>query len=100
MNHFMARLVFAFSEDTGIFAGENLFTGTLENMSAADGTNVDWVLEQIFSAMNTPEDTRKDTNLPRWTYDFPYVNGGLFRAAQMFPASQKSHVRSCYTSES
>lgn len=33
MNHFMARLIFCFfAEDTGIFSGTSLFTGTVEKM--------------------------------------------------------------------
>ena len=34
MNHFMARLIFCFfAEDTSIFAGSDLFTDTIEQMS-------------------------------------------------------------------
>jgi hypothetical protein len=37
MNHFMARLIFCFfAEDTDIFNGTGLFTGTIEQMSARD----------------------------------------------------------------
>ena len=37
MNHFMARLIFCFfAEDTDIFRGAHLFTGTIEKMSAKD----------------------------------------------------------------
>ena len=40
MNHFMARLIFCFfAEDTDIFQGENLFTGSIEQMSARDSSN-------------------------------------------------------------
>jgi hypothetical protein len=39
MNHFMARLVFCFfAEDTDIFNGTGLFTQTVDQMSASDGS--------------------------------------------------------------
>ena len=54
MNHFTARLIFCFfAEDTDIFNGNGLFTATIEQMSAPDGSNVHEVIEQIFRAMNT-----------------------------------------------
>ncbi len=40
MNHFMARLIFCFfAEDTDIFVGKGLFTKTVDQMSASDGSN-------------------------------------------------------------
>ena len=43
MNHFLARLIFCFfAEDTGIFKGDNLFSDTVEQMSA--GTNAHEIL--------------------------------------------------------
>ena len=45
MNHFMARLIFCFfAEDTHIFHGDGLFTQTVQQMTEADGSNVDFVL--------------------------------------------------------
>ena len=60
MNHFMARLIFCFfSEDTQIFAGQDLFTGTVERMSARDGSNTHEVIGEIFRAMNTETGSRQ-----------------------------------------
>ena len=84
MNHFMARLVFCFfAEDTDIFNGEGLFTHTVEQMSARDGSNTHEVLQAIFRAMNIKVPERANTavdppRLPNWANGFPYVNGGLF----------------------
>lgn len=77
MNHFMARLIFCFfAEDTDIFAGDDLFTNTVEKMSARDSSNTHEVIAEIFRAMNTLN--HNGANLPRWADKFPYVNGGLF----------------------
>jgi hypothetical protein len=79
MNHFMARLIFCFfAEDTDIFNGTGLFTGTVEQMSARDSSNTHEVIGEIFRAMDTAIAVRKDAKLPRWADAFPYVNGGLF----------------------
>ena len=81
MNHFMARLIFCFfAEDTDIFNGEGLFTGTIERMSASDSSNTHGVIGEMFRAMNTEAkaEIRKVANIPRWADSFPYVNGGLF----------------------
>ena len=49
MNHFMARLIFCFfAEDTDIFNGEGLFTRTIEQMSARDSSDTDFVIGEIF----------------------------------------------------
>lgn len=79
MNHFMARLIFCFfAEDTDIFDGTSLFTGTVEQMSARDSSNTHEVIGEIFRAMNTELKDRAAAKLPRWTDKLPYVNGGLF----------------------
>jgi len=79
MNHFMARMIFCFfAEDTDIFNGESLFTTTIERMSGSDSSNTNFVVSEIFRAMNTKKSDRSSAKLPRWTDDFPYVNGGLF----------------------
>lgn len=45
MNHFMARLIFCFfAEDTDIFNGTGLFTQTIEQMSARDSSDTDYVI--------------------------------------------------------
>src|SRR6185312_4331543 len=77
MNHFMARLIFCFfAEDTDIFGRARLFTSTVEQMSAPDGSNTHAVIETLFRAMNTKHGDRG--GVPRWADAFPYVNGGLF----------------------
>lgn len=79
MNHFMARLIFCFfAEDTDIFNGQGLFTGTIVQMSARDSSNTHEVIGELFRAMNTPMRDRASAKLPRWAQAFPYVNGGLF----------------------
>lgn len=86
MNHFMARLIFCFfSEDTGIFQGENLLTTTIEKMSSRDASDVHVILGTIFKTMNTKNDHRELAGLPRWAMAFPYVNGGLFSGSVDVP---------------
>ena len=54
LNRFMARLIFCFfAEDTGIFAGDDLFTSTLQTMTEADGSNTRDVILRLIEAMNT-----------------------------------------------
>jgi hypothetical protein len=90
MNHFMARLIFCFfAEDTDIFAGESLFTDTVEQMSARDSSNTHEVISEIFRAMNTRASNRSAENLRGWTKDFPYVNGGLFSGSIQVPKFSK-----------
>jgi len=73
MNHFMARLIFCFfAEDTDIFQGDNLFTGTIERMSAKDSSNTNEVIGELFRAMNTKGDDRMTADIARWANAFPY----------------------------
>ncbi|CAN5134937.1 class I SAM-dependent DNA methyltransferase [soil metagenome] len=77
LNHFFARLIFCFfAKDTDIFHSDNLFTATVDQMSARDSSNTHEVLAEIFRAMNTRHEQR--TDLRSWANTFPYVNGGLF----------------------
>ncbi|MEZ2298005.1 class I SAM-dependent DNA methyltransferase [Variovorax sp. RCC_210] len=88
MNHFMARLVFCFfAEDTDIFNGKGLFTHTVDQMSASDGSNTHEVLSEIFRAMNIKVGDRATgvPRLPNWANGFPYVNGGLFSGSTEVP---------------
>jgi hypothetical protein len=90
MNHFMARLIFCFfAEDTHIFNGSDLFTHTVEQMSARDSSNTHEVIGEIFRAMNTALNDRAKTKLPRWADTFPYVNGGLFSGTTEVPRFSK-----------
>ena len=86
MNHFMARLIFCFfAEDTDIFGGTDLFTGTVEQMSAGNSANTHEVIGEIFRAMNTEPEARTDANIPRWADALPYVNGELFSKSTDVP---------------
>ena len=79
MNHFMARLIFCFfAEDTDIFMGSRLFTEAIGQMSARDASDTDFVIGEIFRAMNTKNADRRAAKLRPWADVFPYVNGGLF----------------------
>jgi hypothetical protein len=90
MNHFMARLIFCFfAEDTDIFRGDDLFTATVEQMSARDSSNTHEVISEIFRSMNTKLADRAAAKLPRWADVFPYVNGGLFSGSTEAPCFSK-----------
>ena len=90
MNHFMARLIFCFfAEDTDIFNGNDLFTATIEQMSAKDSSNTHEVISEIFRSMNTKTEDRKKENIRSWADGFPYVNGGLFSGSTEVPCFTK-----------
>lgn len=90
MNHFMARLIFCFfAEDTGIFRGGSVFTGTIEKMSERDSSNTHEVVGELFRSMNTPMEKRVDKKIRSWAKDFPYVNGGLFAGSDDVPRFSK-----------
>lgn len=90
MNHFMARLIFCFfAEDTDIIRGERLFTTTIEQMSERDSSNTNQIISEIFRALNTKTADRASEKLPRWTEQFPYVNGGLFAGKVDVPRFSK-----------
>ena len=90
MNHFMARLIFCFfAEDTDIFEGDDLFTATIEQMSAKDCSDTHEVISEIFRAMNTKDTDRATSNIKRWADRFPYVNGGLFSGSTETPIFTK-----------
>ena len=79
MNHFLARLIFCFfAEDTDIFDGDNLFTQTVQQMSASDASDTHEVIGETFRAMNVKIADRQKENIKNWANGFPYVNGGLF----------------------
>ena len=90
MNHFMARLIFCFfAEDTDIIRGDRLFIKTIEQMSDRDSANTNQVISEIFRALNTKPTDRINEKLPRWTEQFPYVNGGLFSGKVEVPRFSK-----------
>jgi len=86
MNHFMARLIFCFfAQRTDIFIGDDLFTATIEQMSARDSSNTHEVISELFRAMNTKIENRVSAKIPRWAEAFPYVNGELFSGSVDVP---------------
>jgi hypothetical protein len=91
MNHFMTRLIFCFfAEDTDIFRGKNLLTGTVNQMSARDSSNTHEVIGELFRAMDTPIKERATAGIRSWANDgFPYVNGGLFSGSRDVPRFSK-----------
>jgi hypothetical protein len=90
MNHFMARLIFCFfAEDTDIFFGERLFTGTVEQWSARDSSDTHTIIGEIFRAMDTKSADRDAAGLPRYAVKFPYVNGQLFSGSTDVPQFSK-----------
>jgi hypothetical protein len=90
LNHFMARLIFCFfAEDTDIFYSQDLFTATVDQMSARDSSNTHEVLSEIFRAMNTKLVEREKAGIKNWANVFPYVNGGLFSGSTDVPRFSK-----------
>lgn len=90
MNHFLARLIFCFfAEDTNIFSGDNLFTGTVQQMSASDASDTHEIIAEIFRAMDTKVAERKSKELRNWISKFPYVNGELFSGSIECPKFTK-----------
>ena len=90
MNHFMARLIFCFfAEDTGIFNGGDLFTTSVSQFSDPNSANTNWVISEIFRAMNTGLAARPTADLRNWANAFPYVNGGLFSGDTDVPTFSK-----------
>lgn len=90
LNHFMARLIFCFfAEDTDIFNGDNLFTATINQMSARDASNTHQVIGELFRAMNTRLEDRAAVQIKSWADGFPYVNGGLFSDGNDVPQFSK-----------
>lgn len=76
LNQFMTRIVFClFAEDVGIFEKDQ-FTRLIVNHAGDKGVEADVAIIQAFTAMNRPVDERED--LPAWTREIEYVNGGLF----------------------
>lgn len=90
MNHFMARLIFCFfAEDTSIFNGDNLFTGTIEKISDPDGGNVHEIIAECFRSMDTHFTKKNEADIRVWARSFPYVNGELFSGSRECPRFSK-----------
>ena len=84
LNSFFSRLVFCyFAEDTKIFR-KNLFTETIRNNSKEDGSDLNTLLNKIFTVLDMASHKRKD--LPVFLNEFPYVNGKLFETRYDLPS--------------
>lgn len=89
MNHFLARLIFCFfAEDTDIFSND-LFTTTVQKMSASDASDTHEIIGEIFRAMDIKKEERSKHNVRNWANDFPYVNGHLFSGSTETPKFTK-----------
>ncbi|WP_417809858.1 class I SAM-dependent DNA methyltransferase [Thioclava sp.] len=76
MNQLMMRLIFCmFAEDVGIFP-DNQFSRLLFTHAGDKGEEARETIIAAFQAMNLPKSKRGD--LPAWTGELEYVNGGLF----------------------
>lgn len=76
LNQFMTRLIFCmFAEDVGIFSDDQ-FSRLIFNHAGDNGVEAHIAIVQAFKAMSLPEGKRGD--LPAWTSELRYVNGGLF----------------------
>jgi len=90
MNHFLARLIFCFfAEDTNIFAGNDFFTDTVQQMSTGDASNTHEIISELFRAMDTKPKERKRNKIKNWADKFPYVNGELFSGSTEVPKFTK-----------
>ena len=89
MNHFLARLIFCFfAEDTDIFSND-LFTTTVQQMSASDASDTHEIISEIFRAMDIKQEDRANQNVKSWADRFPYVNGHLFSGSTETPKFTK-----------
>ncbi|MEM6831768.1 MAG: type IIL restriction-modification enzyme MmeI, partial [Bacteroidota bacterium] len=90
MNHFLARLIFCFfAEDTDIFWGDDLFTTTVQQMSAGNASDTHEIISEIFRAMDVKPEDRTGQQVKNWANNFPYVNGDLFSGSTETPRFTK-----------
>lgn len=77
LNIFLSRLLFCyFAEDTEIFTDKQ-FTSAIAK-SNEDGSDLSPLISRLFKVLNQSAEDR-ETDLPDYLSDFPYVNGGLFK---------------------
>lgn len=75
LNLFLIRLLFClFAEDTEIFETD-LFTNYLRQMTAADGSDMNERLAELFAFLDKGNRSGAE---PSYLTKFPYVNGSLF----------------------
>ncbi len=75
LNIFLSRLLFCFfAEDTEIFEQDSIFTNTLAQHTADNGSDTNSFLDDLFDRL----DSKSGKDYPDFLAKFPYVNGGLF----------------------
>ncbi len=75
LNIFLSRLLFCyFAEDTEIFEQDSIFTNTLAQHTAENGSDTHSFLDDLFDRL----DSKSGKDYPDFLAKFPYVNGGLF----------------------
>ena len=75
LNIFLSRLLFCFfAEDTEIFEQDSIFTNTLAQHTAENGSDTHTFLDDLFDRL----DSKSGKDYPEYLAKFPYVNGGLF----------------------
>ncbi|MFV0540124.1 MAG: class I SAM-dependent DNA methyltransferase [Aestuariibaculum sp.] len=75
LNIFLSRLLFCFfAEDTEIFSDDSIFTNTLAQHTAENGSDTHSFLDNLFDRL----DSESGKGYPDYLAKFPYVNGGLF----------------------
>lgn len=85
INAFMTRLLFCyFAEDTGLFPVAGMFTNAIREDTKADGSDLEEFLDGIFDIMAI-DNKQIRASLPKKITQFPYVNGGLFKAHYPIP---------------
>ena len=65
-----------------------MFTETIRNKSKEDGSDLKFLLDKIFTVLDTATHKRKD--LPAFLNEFPYVNGKLFESKYDLPSFSKN----------
>jgi hypothetical protein len=74
----LVRLLFClFADKTGLFEPQGRFADLIESGSREDGSDLGPILVQLFSELDTDFQDRQ-TSLPGWFKEFPFVNGKLF----------------------
>ena len=78
LERYLVRLLFClFAEDTDIFPRAS-FMDLVSQHSGPRGQRLGPLLHQLFETLDTPEDQRQ-SDLPEYLQEFPYVNGDLFK---------------------
>lgn len=85
LNVFLTRLLFCFfAEDTGIFEQDQM-TRAIESTTSVNGADLDQFFLDLFAALNLPDGSPEKSKLAVHFQNFPYVNGGLFKADEPIP---------------